>query len=56
MKVVHVFISLPVGGAEDIVLSRMRLNPAPEAQAQAVCLRELGAAGFLLFKNETDRF
>ncbi len=44
MKVVHVFISMPVGGAEDLVLSLVRAS-SPEFQVQAVCLRELGMAG-----------
>jgi glycosyltransferase involved in cell wall biosynthesis len=41
MRIAHVFISMPVGGAEDLVLSIVRGTP----QAQAVCLKELGVAG-----------
>ncbi|MBI5772228.1 MAG: glycosyltransferase [Verrucomicrobia bacterium] len=44
MKVLHVFISLPVGGAEDLVLSVMRAAP-PTDRPEVVCLRELGATG-----------
>jgi glycosyltransferase involved in cell wall biosynthesis len=44
MKVIHVFISMPVGGAEDLVLSLLRRDDITFA-AQAVCLRELGVLG-----------
>lgn len=44
MKVMHVFISMPVGGAEDLVLSILR-NAPPEARAEAVCLGQPGVAG-----------
>lgn len=44
MKVIHLFISMPVGGAEDLVLSLLRRNDA-ECVAEAVCLRELGELG-----------
>jgi glycosyltransferase involved in cell wall biosynthesis len=41
MKVAHLFITLPVGGAEDLVLSIVRNSPG----AEIVCLRDLGVAG-----------
>lgn len=41
MRVAHVFITMPVGGAEDLVFSIVRGDP----QAQIVCLRDLGVAG-----------
>jgi glycosyltransferase involved in cell wall biosynthesis len=41
MKVAHVFISMPVGGAEDLVFSIVRSLP----DAEIVCLKELGVAG-----------
>lgn len=44
MKVAHVFITMPVGGAEDLVLSILR-HSSEEQSAQAVCIRELGVAG-----------
>ncbi len=44
MKVMHVFISMPVGGAEDLVLSILRNSP-PSAPAEVVCLGGLGVAG-----------
>jgi glycosyltransferase involved in cell wall biosynthesis len=44
MKILHVFISMPVGGAEDLVLSMVR-HPSAEFQAEVVCLKELGVAG-----------
>jgi glycosyltransferase involved in cell wall biosynthesis len=44
MKAAHVFITMPVGGAEDLVLSLMRMCK-PDIDLQAVCLRELGASG-----------
>jgi glycosyltransferase involved in cell wall biosynthesis len=44
MKVLHVFISMPVGGAEDLVLSMVR-HPTEEFRAEVVCLKELGVAG-----------
>lgn len=44
MKVMHVFISLPVGGAEDLVLSLLRLNDADNT-AEVVCLRGFGVLG-----------
>ncbi|MDB6003635.1 MAG: putative glycosyltransferase, partial [Prosthecobacter sp.] len=44
MKAMHVFISMPVGGAEDLVLSVVR-NSQPGAAAEIVCLGELGVVG-----------
>ncbi len=44
MKVMHVFISMPVGGAEDLVLSVIR-NASLDIRAEAVCLCQLGVAG-----------
>lgn len=44
MKVAHVFVTMPVGGAEDLVLSIIR-HPTPEGRAEAVCIRDLGVAG-----------
>jgi len=41
MKVAHVFITMPVGGAEDLVFSIVRSAPGTEA----VCIRDLGVAG-----------
>lgn len=44
MRAAHVFISMPVGGAEDIVLSLARTEH-PGLEIVPVCLRELGVAG-----------
>ena len=44
MKVLHLFISMPVGGAEDLVLSMVR-HPMVGFQAEVVCLKELGVSG-----------
>lgn len=44
MKVLHLFISMPVGGAEDLVLSVVR-QPASVLRAEVVCLKELGVCG-----------
>lgn len=41
MRVAHIFITMPVGGAEDLVFSIVRAVP----DAQVVCLKELGVAG-----------
>ena len=44
MKVAFLFISMPVGGAEDFLLSASRYLP-PEMQPHFVCLRSLGVLG-----------
>jgi glycosyltransferase involved in cell wall biosynthesis len=44
MRAAHVFISMPVGGAEDIVLS-LASSQTPGVEFVTVCLRELGVAG-----------
>lgn len=44
MRAAHVFISMPVGGAEDIVLS-LASSQVPGVEIVTVCLRELGVAG-----------
>lgn len=44
MRTLHVFITLPVGGAEDLVLSLIR-NADPENPVEVACLRDLGVAG-----------
>ncbi|WP_395739743.1 glycosyltransferase [Prosthecobacter sp.] len=44
MRAAHVFISMPVGGAEDIVLSLASAG-VPGVEILPVCLRELGVAG-----------
>lgn len=41
MRVAHVFITMPVGGAEDLVFSIVRCDPL----AQVVCIKDLGVAG-----------
>ena len=44
MKVAFLFVSMPVGGAEDLFLSIARSLP-PEIEPHFVCLRSLGALG-----------
>jgi glycosyltransferase involved in cell wall biosynthesis len=44
MKVLHVFITLPVGGAEDLVLSLVRNAPSGDL-VEIACLKDLGPAG-----------
>jgi glycosyltransferase involved in cell wall biosynthesis len=44
MRAAHVFISMPVGGAEDIVLT-LAESEVPGVEIVTVCLRELGVAG-----------
>lgn len=44
MKAAHVFISMPVGGAEDLVLSLVS-SDAQKEKPLIVCLRELGIVG-----------
>lgn len=44
MRAAHVFISMPVGGAEDIVLSLASAG-VPGVEILPICLRELGVAG-----------
>lgn len=44
MKIVHIFLSLPVGGAEDLVLSLVR-RQSPQDEVKVLCLRNLGVAG-----------
>jgi len=44
MRAAHVFITMPVGGAEDIVLSLASAG-VPGVEILPVCLRELGVAG-----------
>jgi len=44
MKIMHVFISMPVGGAEDLVMSFLRASNE-RMTPEAVCLRELGELG-----------
>ncbi len=44
MRVAHVFVTMPVGGAEDLVFSIVK-NSTVEQHAEVVCLRDLGVAG-----------
>lgn len=50
MKVAHVFVTMPVGGAEDLVFSIVR-HSAPGRLAEAVCIRDLGVAGEAAFQD-----
>ena len=47
MKIAHVFIRMPVGGAEDLVGDILRTSPAG-VDTRIVCLRELGKVGAAL--------
>lgn len=47
MKVAHVFIRMPVGGAEDLVGDMLRTAPAG-VDMSVVCLQELGKVGTAL--------
>jgi len=47
MKVAHVFIHMPVGGAEDLVGDLLRTAPA-NTEVRVVCLQELGRVGISL--------
>ena len=44
LKVAFLFVSMPVGGAEDFLLSASRYLP-PEIEARFVCLRSFGVLG-----------
>lgn len=44
MKIVHIFLSLPVGGAEDLVMSLVR-HQSIAHKTEVLCLRDLGVAG-----------
>lgn len=44
MRVAHLFISLPIGGAEDLVALLLKTAP-PGVDLRLVCLRELGPLG-----------
>lgn len=44
MKIAHVFIRMPVGGAEDLVGDILRTAPA-DVDIRVVCLQELGKVG-----------
>jgi glycosyltransferase involved in cell wall biosynthesis len=45
IKILHLFVSLPVGGAEDLLVSIMTGLEARRFQTKAVCLGELGPVG-----------
>jgi glycosyltransferase involved in cell wall biosynthesis len=47
MKIAHVFIRMPVGGAEDLVGDILRTAPA-NVDIRVVCLQELGKVGAAL--------
>ena len=44
MKIAHIFISMPVGGAEDLAVGLARHMP-PGIELEFVCLRSLGVVG-----------
>lgn len=50
MKIAHVFIRMPVGGAEDLVGDMLRTAP-DGIDMSVVCLQELGTAGTALQKE-----
>ncbi|MEW6305437.1 MAG: glycosyltransferase [Verrucomicrobiota bacterium] len=50
LRVAHVYLSMPVGGAEDLTLGVMQQSPA-EIKIVPVCLRELGPVGEELKKQ-----
>ncbi len=55
LKIAHVFLSMPVGGAEDLAAALMRRMPA-DVRLVAVCLRSVGAVGEELVKAGHDVF
>jgi glycosyltransferase involved in cell wall biosynthesis len=50
MKVAHIFITMPVGGAEDFAFS-ISHNASPDTKIEIVCLRDLGVAGESAMKD-----
>jgi hypothetical protein len=54
MKVAHVFIRMPVGGAEDLVGDILRTVPEG-VDMRVVCLQELGKVGESLQQQFPDR-
>lgn len=54
MKVAHVFIRMPVGGAEDLVGDILRTAPK-DVDMRVVCLQELGKVGESLQHQFPDR-
>lgn len=44
LKIAHLFLSMPVGGAEDLTVGLMSVMP-PGCVVEPVCLRELGVVG-----------
>lgn len=52
LKIAHLYLSMPVGGAEDLTVGLMREMP-PGWAIEPVCLRELGIVGLELQKAGT---
>lgn len=54
MKIAHVFIRMPVGGAEDLVGDIMR-DPPVGVELRIVCLQELGKVGLELQRKHPGK-